>query len=273
MLKWLHFYVKINNRLHRNILVNYKIILAMTMLTITSNSNAGWMDKLSSSSDKIQQKLQSVKNDDTTSVKNLLSNEDIITGLKQALNKGASYAVDNLGKADGFMKNTDVKIPMPEKLGKAESLLRKAGKEKYADEFVTTMNRAAESAVPLTLTVIKQAITGMSIADAKNILQGPDDAATQYLKKSSSKKLSAQIYPIVKNATAKAGVTATYKKMLSKLGFAGKYLNLEDYNIDNYVTQKTMDGLFTMIAMEEKKIRDNPAERTTDILKSVFSSN
>lgn len=252
--------------------MNFKIVLAIVTLAFTSNSNAGWMDKLSDSSNKIQEKLQNVKQTDTTSVKNSLSNGDIVAGLKQALNKGASYAVDNLGKTDGFMKNSDVKIPMPKTLGKVESLLRKAGKEKYADEFVTTMNRAAESAVPLTLNIIKQGITSMSIVDAKNILQGSDDAATQYLKKTGGNKLSTQILPIVKKSTSKAGVTATYKNMLSKLGFAGKYLNLDDYDIDSYVTQKTMTGLFTMIAKEEKKIRDNPIARTTDILKSVFGS-
>jgi len=255
------------------IIVNIKTILIITLLAITSNSNASWLDKLTSGSDKIQEKLESVKQTDTTDIKNTLSDKDIVAGLKEALNQGAGYAVNNLGKADGFLKNKDVKIPMPEKLGKAESLLRKAGKDKYADEFITTMNRAAESAVPLTINIIKQAITSMSIADAKNILQGPDDAATQYLKKTGSKQLGSQILPIVKKATSKAGVTATYKKMLSKLGMAGKYLNLDDYDIDTYITQKTMAGLFNMIAKEEKKIRDNPLARTTDILKSVFGSN
>lgn len=252
--------------------MNFKIIFAIVALSIAPNINAGWLDKLSDSSDKLKQKIQDAKQSDSSSVNTALSNADIVAGLKQALNKGAGYAVDNLGKTDGFMKNPNVKIPMPKNLGKVESLLRKAGKEKYADEFVTTMNRAAESAVPLTLNIIKQGITSMSIADAKNILQGPDDAATQYLKKTGGNKLSAQILPIVKKATSKAGVTATYKKMLDKLGFAGKYLNLDDYDIDSYVTQKTMAGLFTMIAKEEKKIRDNPLTRTTELLKSVFGS-
>lgn len=251
--------------------MNLRIIITAVILTITSISHAGWFDDLvDSGKDKIDEVQE---NNASTAVTSALSNEDIVAGLKEALNKGASYAVDSLGKTDGFLKNTDVKIPMPEKLGKVESILRKAGKEKYADGFVTTMNRAAESAAPLTLNIIKQGITDMSINDAKNILQGPDDAATQYLKKSGSDKLKAKISPIVKEATSKAGVTSVYKKMYSKLGYAGKYINMEDYNIDNYVTQKTMDGLFTMIAKEEKKIRDNPAARTTDILKSVFGPN
>ena len=255
--------------------MSQKIVFSIAILTLATSINAGWFDDTFGDSDKTQKKIEAiketVKNGNTaTDIKKALSNEDIVAGLKEALNKGASYAVDNLGKMDGFLKNGDVKIPMPKKLKKVESLLRKAGKDKYADKFVVTMNRAAESAVPLTLGIIKQGVAGMSMKDAKNILQGPDDAATQYLKKSGSDKLRAQILPIVKDATSKAGVTRTYKRMVGKLGFAGKYLNLEDYDVDKYVTEKTMDGLFTMIAQEEKKIRDNPGERTTDILKSVF---
>ena len=249
--------------------------LAVITLTISTNCIAGFFDDLvNSGKDKIDQVKTSVKESDASeAVSSALSNEDIVAGLKQALTKGASYAVDHLGKADGFLKNTAVKIPMPDKLSKVESILRKAGKEKYADEFVTTMNRAAESAVPLTRDIIKQGVADMSITDAKTILTGPDDAATQYLKKSGSDKLKSKILPIVKQATSKAGVTKVYKTMYGKLGFAGKYIDLEDYNVDNYVTNKTMQGLFLMIAEEEKKIRDNPAERTTDILRNVFGSN
>ena len=252
-----------------------RISTAIVLISITVSANAGWFSDIFGGSDEIKNKVEEIKDtvkssDAGNTIKSALSNEDIVTGLKEALNKGAGYAVANLGKTDGFLKNNDVKIPMPDKLEKVESLLRKAGQDKYADEFVTTMNRAAESAVPLTLNVVKEGIANMSIDDAKNILHGPDDAATQYLKKVGSDKLNAQISPIVQDATAKAGVTGMYKNMYGKLGFAGKYLNLEDYNVDSYVTQKTMDGLFTMIAQQEKSIRENPAERTTDILKSVF---
>ena len=253
--------------------MNSRIAFTIITLALTSNSNAGWLEDLSNSGDKIQQELQNLEGIDTTSVQSALSNEDIIAGLKEALIKGVGYAVDNLGQADGFLGNTDVKIPMPKKLKNIESLLRQMGNDKYADEFITTMNRAAESAVPLTLEIIKSGITSMSIDDANNILNGPDDAATKYLRKTGYSKLSAKILPIVKNATSKNGVTAGYKKMIDNLGFAGKYINLDDYDIDNYVTKKTMSGLFTMIAKEEKEIRDNPAARTTDILKSVFGYN
>jgi hypothetical protein len=161
---------------------------------------------------------------------------------------------------------------MPENLSRVESLLRQSGNDKYADEFVTTMNRAAESAVPLTLGILKNGISSMTIDDAKQILQGPDDAATQYLKRTGGSALGTKILPIVQDATSRNGVTSTYKKMVDKLGVAGRYMNLDDYDIDSYITQKAMSGLFSMIAEQEKKIRDNPAARTTDILKKVFSS-
>lgn len=255
-----------------------KLITLITLLSISHSSYAGWFDDLFSSSSKVQEKVEdikdSVKNTTATeTVTGALSNEDITSGLKAALNKGAGFAVDTLGKPDGFLNNSTVKIPMPDKLEKVESLLRKTGQDKYADAFVTDLNRAAEAAVPLTLGVIKDGINNMSIDDAKSILQGSDDSATQYLKKAGSDKLRTQISPIVAKATASTGVTATYKKMYEKLGFAGKYMKLDDYNVDNYVTEKTMEGLFTMIAQEEKSIRENPAARTSDILKAVFGKN
>ena len=250
--------------------MNYKIVLSMFVFALSSSVNAGWMDDLQNSGTEIQKQLQGLDSSDTNSVASSLSNGDIVQGLKQALEKGAGYAVDSLGKSDGFLGNPAVKIPLPENLQRVESLLRQSGNDKYADEFVMTMNRAAESAVPLTLNILKKAVTSMTIDDAKNILQGPDDAATQYLKKTGGSALSAKILPIVKSATSKNGVTSTYKTMLGKLGVAGNYLNLDDYDIDSYITQETMSGLFAMIAEEEKKIRDDPAARTTDILKKVF---
>lgn len=257
--------------------MKYNSALIIAAMFFVSNAHAGWFDNLFGDGDKVIEKLESVEKianqaDVTSGIKSALSNDDIAVGLKEALNKGAGFAVANLGKAGGFLDNAEVKIPLPERLEKVESLLRKTGNDKYTDEFVTTMNRAAEAAVPLTLNIIKQSVADMSIEDAKNILGGADNAATQYLKKSGGDKLSSQILPIVQDATAKAGVTGVYKKMYDKLGFAGKVLNLDDYNIDSYVTKKTTEGLFTMIALEEKRIRENPAERTTEILKSVFGA-
>ena len=246
------------------------IFLGMTFV-FSNNVSAGWFDDLK---DKVETVKEDVINTNSNkeSISNVLSNEDITNGLKQALDKGVTYAVDNLGQAGGFSNNAAVRIPMPEKLEKVEALLRKTGQDEYADEFVGTMNQAAEAAVPLTLEVLKDGVKNMTFEDAKQILNGTDNAATEYLRRTGSDSMKNKISPIVKNATDKTGATRVYKDMYGKLGFMGKFMKPEDYDIDGYITNKTMDGLFTMIAEEEKKIRDNPVERTTDLLKNVFGS-
>ncbi|MBL7003674.1 MAG: DUF4197 domain-containing protein [Gammaproteobacteria bacterium] len=252
--------------------MNIKTILILPLFFILSinSANAGWFDWLTGKKDEI---VDAVKSGDTSKIVEVaLSNEQIANALKQALDKGADFAVAELGKQGGFLNNPNLKIPMPEKLSKVEQILRKVGQDKYADEFVDTMNIAAEQAVPLSLAILKQGIQNMTVDDAKNILEGQDDAATQYLKRVGSTQLRSEISPIVKQATAKTGVTKIYKTMYDKMGFAGKYINLDNYDIDSYVTDKTLDGLFVKIAQEEKKIRENPSERTTELLKQVFGS-
>lgn len=239
-------------------------LLLITPLTL----QAGWFDWLS---DKKEEIVEAVSSGDSGKILEVaLSNKQIANGLKEALVKGADYAVAELGKDGGFTNNAALKIPMPDKLKKVESILRKLGQDKYADQFVNTMNSAAEQAVPLSLNILKTGIQNMTVDDAKNILNGSNDAATQYLKRVGSQQLRSEISPIVKQTMAKAGVTKVYKTMYDKMGFAGKYLNLDDYDIDEYVTTKTMQGLFVKIAEEEKKIRDNPKARTTEVLKQVF---
>jgi hypothetical protein len=241
---------------------------AFTLITATTTTHAGWFDWVEEKADEV---VEAVKSGDSSKmVEVVLSNETIANALKQALDKGADFAVDELGKAGGFLDDPRVRIPMPESLQSVEKILRKVGQDKYADEFEMTMNSAAEQAVPLTLNVLKKAIQQMTVEDARAILDGADDAATQYLKRVGGDELRGQIGPIVQDATAKTGVTKVYKTMYDKMGFAGKYIDLEDYDVDRYVTDKTMDGLFVKIAEEEKKIRDNPKARTTELLKQVF---
>jgi len=242
--------------------------MTVFMLTASFSAQAGWSDFLKEQMDKWG------GGDDSASkaVAAALSNDEVVAGLKQALEKGTTYAVDHLGKTDGFWKNDKVRIPMPEKLEVVEKTLRKLGQDKYADEFVLTMNRAAEEAVPLTLDILKQAVSGMSIEDARGILKGPDDAATQYLRKVGGQQMTEKIHPIVTQATESVGVTKQYKKLFDKLGFMSSVMDPDDYDVDKYVTGKTVDGLFYMIAVEEKRIRENPVERTTDLLKKVFGS-
>jgi Protein of unknown function (DUF4197) len=210
-----------------------------------------------------------------------LSQDQMIAGLKEALGKGMQTAIAKLGRNDGFLTNLNVKIPLPGKLKSVEKALRAVKQEKLADDFVNTMNHAAEQSVPEAASVFSDSIQQMSISDAKNILTGTNNAATEYFRRTTQTNLYAKFLPIVKTATDKVGVTAAYKKMMSKAALSSQVSGLlgstglvkpEDMDIDAYVTQKAMDGLFTMVAAEEKQIRENPVARTTDVLKKVFDA-
>lgn len=209
-----------------------------------------------------------------------LPEDQVAAGLKEALAKGVQKAVTQLGATGGFLTNLNVKIGMPESLQKVEKTLRKLKQEALADEFVTTMNRAAEMAVPEAASIFGEGIKQMTVADAKSILTGPDDSATQYFRRTSTNALQKAFLPLVKQATEKAGVTSAYKAMMDKVGagslgrFGGALgalgVNQDALDIDAYVTRKAMDGLFKVVADEEKAIRKNPVARTTDLLKQVF---
>jgi len=200
-----------------------------------------------------------------------LSQSEMTQGLKEALSKGAKSAIAQLGKDGGFLNDASVKIPMPDSLAKVEKLLRGLHQDKQADQFVATMNHAAEKAMPQAASVFSEAIDSMTLEDAKGILKGPDDAATQYFRKKSAAKLTERFKPIVTAATEQAGVTSAYKKMMNKAGPMARFMGGAD-DLDGYVTSKALDGLFGKLAIEEKAIRSNPVERTTDLLKKVFGS-
>jgi hypothetical protein len=215
-----------------------------------------------------------------------LPQDQLVAGLKDALGKGLQQAVASLGHDGGFLTNLNVKIPMPDKLQKVESALRAMKQDKLADDFVATMNHAAEQAVPEAGSVFVDALKQMNIDDGRAILTGPDDAATKYFQKTTSTNLYAKFYPIVQKATGKTGVTAAYKNLLDKanpaqslggLGGLGSTLSnsvfdKDSLDIDAYVTNKALDGLFKMVADEEKQIRQNPVARTTDALQKVFGA-
>jgi hypothetical protein len=208
----------------------------------------------------------------TTSAMSALTNDEMISGLKEALAKGTQFAVDNLGKEGGFLDNASVRIPMPKSLSWVEKTLRTLHQDRLADEFVASMNHAAERAVPEAAAVFGDAIKHMTLEDARGILSGPDDAATQYFRKTTSATLTEKMRPIVEEATAATGVTASYKNMMSRAGGMTSLLSSNATDLDGYVTEKTLDGLFLMVAEEEKRIRENPMARTTDLLKKVFGS-
>lgn len=200
-----------------------------------------------------------------------LSNKDAGKGLKEVLTQGAGKAVDLLGKTDGFLGNPQVKIPLPGNLQKAEGMMRTFGMGKQADELVTAMNRAAEAAVPQAKTLLVNSVKQMSVSDAKGILSGGDDAATQYFRRTTSEPLAAKFKPIVKTAMAKVGLAQKYDQFAGKATKFG-LIKEEDAQLENYVTQKTLDGLYLMIAEEEKAIRKNPAEAAGKLAQKVFGA-
>ncbi len=198
-----------------------------------------------------------------------LSNADAVSGLKDALTQGSAAAVSKLGVEDGFLGNDKVRIPLPDALKRVESGLRLMGMQKQADELVTAMNRAAEQAVPEAKALLVGAVKKMSVQDAKGILTGGDSAATEYFRKTTSSELTAKFLPIVTKTTAKVGLAEKYNKLAGK----GAQLGLVDAKqakIENYVTQKTLDGLFLMIAEQEKAIRKDPVGSATGMAKKVF---
>jgi uncharacterized protein DUF4197 len=200
-----------------------------------------------------------------------LSNKDATGGLKDALVQAVGSAVGKLGVTDGFLGNPQVKIPLPDSLKKVEKGMKMFGMGKQTDELVTRMNRAAEAAVPEAKTLLVDSVKKMSVDDAKAILTGGDDAATQYFKKTTSAALTQKLLPIVQDATAKVQLAQQYDKyadMGSKFGVVNK----DQANIEQYVTQKTLDGLFIMMAQEEKSIRQDPLQASTSLIKKVFGA-
>jgi len=200
-----------------------------------------------------------------------LSNKDTTAALKEALTKGSQVAVEMLAKQDGFLRNERVKIRLPESLHKVEGLMRGLGMGKYADELVTTMNRAAETAVVEATPLLVNAVKNMSVQDAKGILAGGEDAATQYFRRSTSAALTAKFLPIVKKATQKVKLADKYNEFAGKGGRFG-LVDQKDADLNNYVTQKALDGLYLMIAEEEKKIRKDPVGSASSLISKVFGA-
>ena len=200
-----------------------------------------------------------------------ITNKEASGGLKDALIQGAGKAIAKLGAADGFFKNKEVKIPLPENMKKAEKAMRMFGMGKQADELVLKMNRAAEAAVPEAKTLLVDSIKKMSLSDAKSILTGPQDAATQYFKKTTSDAMAAKFLPIVTKATEHVQLAQQYNKFAdigSKYGLVKK----EDASLEQYVTKKTLDGVYLVMAQEEAAIRKDPVGQSSGLIKKVFGA-
>jgi hypothetical protein len=199
-----------------------------------------------------------------------VSKQDQVGSLKQALTQGAETAVKNLAQENGYLGNPKVRIPLPDSLQKADGLLRKFGMGSYADDLIASMNHAAEAAVPEAKTLLVAAVKKMTVADAKTILTGPDDAATQYFRKTTETALAGKFKPIVAKAMQKVKLAEKYDQFAGK-GAQFGLVDERDAKLDDYITRRALDGLFLMMAEQEKAIRANPLEATGNLAKKVFT--
>jgi len=189
--------------------------------------------------------------------------------LKQALQVGTENAVKLTGRPDGYFRNQAIKILLPERLKTLEQGLRVVGYGPQVDELVLGMNRAAEQAAPAAKQIFWDAIGDMTIDDARHILDGADTAATDYFKGKTTARLTTAFKPIVDKSMSQVGVTRQYDELLGRARGI-PFLDVERFDLDNYVVGKALDGLFHVVGDEEKKIRTNPAARVTDLLREVF---
>jgi len=200
-----------------------------------------------------------------------ITEKEAVSGLKAALEKGSRAAVSALGRADGFLGNPEVKIPLPESFTRAESLLRRLGMGKYADELIVAMNRAAEEAVPEARQLFVDSVRKMTVQDAKGILTGGDTAGTEYFRRTTEAQLHQRFLPIVSRATARVGVAQKFEAYADKAARVG-LVKKEDADLDEYVTKKALDGLYLTVAEEEKQIRKDPVGTGTAIIRKVFGA-
>lgn len=200
-----------------------------------------------------------------------ITSREAAAGLKAALEKGSIAAVASLGRTDGFFGNPQVRIPLPESMQRAEKLMRRFGMGSHADELVLTLNRAAEAAVPEARQLFIDAVRKMTLQDARAILQGGETAGTAYFRRSTEERLRSRFLPIVQRATEKVGLARQYNRYAEK-GVAFGVVAKEDANLDAYVTEKALDGLFLAVGEEEKKIRKDPAAAGTAIIRKVFGA-
>ena len=234
----------------------YRIILTCFLLSaLTANAQI----------DKLLNKASKAINGEKA-----LSADEVAQGLKEALTKGASKGSDLVSQVDGYFKNAEIKIPFPPEVKRVEDKLRQIGMGSQVDKFVLTLNRGAEDAAKQAKPIFVDAIKAMTIQDAWSILKGQQDAATQYLKKTTTDQLKVKFKPVIQASLNKVNATKYYAELVNeynKLPFVEKV----NPNLGDYTTDRAIQGVFIMIAKEEKNIRQDPLARTTDLLKKVFS--
>jgi hypothetical protein len=214
--------------------------------------------------------LNTVTNTINSALGGGLSNEDVIKGVREALKVGSQNAGDKASKLDGFYKNNLIKIPFPKEATQMKTTLVQLGMKTQVDAFEKQLNRAAEDAAKKAAPIFVNAVTKMTINDGLSILRGKDDEATQFLKKSTSTELSTQFKPIIKTSLQKVQITKYWNPLFSKYNKI-PFVNKVNPNLDEYVTEKAIEGMFKLVAEEELKIRKDPSARVSDILKKVFA--
>ncbi|MFY7729163.1 MAG: DUF4197 domain-containing protein [Flavobacterium sp.] len=243
-----------------------KLFLAVCVIAGILSGNAQTKKK-----SKTKSKVTAAVTKATAAVKGVsLSESDIAGGLKEALNNGVTKQVTKLMAEDGFYKNDAVKILLPEELQKVDKKLRQIGMASLADEGIKLLNRAAEKAVGDATPIFVNAITGITFTDAKNILMGADNSATVYLQNSTNKPLYAKFSPTIKTSLDEVGATAVWEKIISKYNSLPLVTKVNP-DLTDYTTTKALEGVYKMIAVEEKDIRTNVKSRTSDLLKNVFA--
>ncbi len=244
--------------------LTYLTIIISTLLSVDASAQ-GWK----SWKKKAEDKTKEIKASGLPSTG--LSEEEVGAGLKEALNQGVSKGVSQLNKKDGYFKDLEIKIPMPKEAKSVEDKLRGLGQGKKVDEAIESMNRAAEDAAEGAKDIFVKAIKAMTIQDAMNILKGEDDAATKYLSKSTRTELTNKFKPVIKVSLDKVGATKHWNTVFSTYNKIPMVTKVNP-NLEEYVTNKALDGLFIQIAKEELNIRKDPAARVTDLLKKVFGN-
>lgn len=200
-----------------------------------------------------------------------LTTSEVAEGLKEALIKGISTGSDLVSQVDGYFKNPEIKIPFPPEVKRVEDKLRQIGFGSEVDKFVMQLNRGAEDAAKEAKPIFISAIRSMTIQDAWAILRGEQDAATQYLKRTTSDQLKTKFKPVIQTSLNKVNATKYYGDIVNRYNQLPLVQKVNP-NLDEYATDKAIEGLFVMIAKEEKNIRENPIARTTELLKKVFGS-
>lgn len=232
--------------------------LAVALIGGNSSASAGWLDKLKEivSGDEEEQQV--------------LGADEIGGGLKEALRVGTENVVSNLGVTDGFNLDPQIRIPLPEQLGQVKTVLAKVGMDSMLTDLETQLNRAAEVATPKAKQLFFGAIQDMTLDDVMSIYNGPDDSATQYFRSRMSEPLAVEMKPVVDASLSDVGAAKSYEAVMDRYNSV-PFVPRVDADLSNYVVEKSMDGIFYYLAREEAAIRQDPAKRTTDLLKRVFT--